>query len=635
MSPAVHLIELGDVEIQVEVEGAGPAIVLLHGFTGDASTMSDLTERLAPDHTVIIPNLIGHGGSTGPADRYTVDAMAEQVLGVLDALGRPGPHDVIGYSMGGRVALTVACRFPDHVASLSLIGASAGLATEQERIERRSADEQLADSILEGGLEQFVDGWMANPLFATQARLGAEFLSTARAQRMTNSPEELVRSLRGAGTGTMRPLHDVLDRCAAPVRLIVGRDDAKFRAIAAELAQALPLAAVSTVDDAGHAAHLEQPDAVTAAIHLALDDSVIRCAPISLPLRGSHTTGRGTTTRRDSVLIGLRREGHTGWGEASPLPGWSNEDLPTVTAALTSSGSLTAADSAWESTRDWRHDLVSLPAARAAVAGAALDVDARRRGLPLHRFLADWHPDLTASSAIESLAVNALVSATDPAEVARAVAAHVAAGLTTIKLKVGSGDPAADIERVAAARDAGPDVALRIDANGAWDLDTALTVLAAVADHGVVLCEEPVRGIEEIAAVGRAVDVPVAVDESARSPADLELVAGHADSIAAVVVKPQAFGGPDLAIDAVAAARAAGLEVIVTSMIDSAVGIAHAAHVAAACGLESAHGLATAGMLEVDVAPGLQVIEGRIAMPTEIGLGIGLVSTAAAFRQSA
>lgn len=616
----------GGVESTVEVVGHGPAIVLLHGFTGDASTMQVLTERLAPSHTVVVPNLIGHGGSTGPDDHYSVDAMAAQVVEIVAALGFPAPIDLVGYSMGGRVALTLACRFPAQVASLTLVGASAGLATAEEQAERRAADEALAASILTDGLGSFVDRWMANPLFATQSRLGADFLAAARAQRMANSPEELARSLLGAGTGTMRPLHDLLATCAMPVSLVVGADDAKFRDIAASLAGSLPAARVATIDDAGHAAHLEQPDAVVAEIEAAVSRATVGVFPISIALRGDHTTGRGTTRRRDSALVALRADGHTGWGEASPLPGWSSDDMDAALATLRSGSPLAIDGSAWEAVGAWLAAAENAASARAAIAGAALDLDARRAGVPLWHHLAERHPSLDVGGARSSPRVNALVSATPVDDVAAGVRAAISTGTTTVKLKVGALDPGADLERIAAARAAGPEVTLRLDANGAWDHDTAVDVLRRALAFGVELCEEPVSGVAEIAAVGREVEIGVAVDESLRGPGDLAVVIGHAGDLAALIVKPQALGGPDRAIDTVVAARAAGIGVIVTSMIDSAVGLAHAAHVAAACGLATAHGLATASLLSADVAAGLAVIDGHIVLGDEVGLGIGPVS---------
>ncbi|MEM8706019.1 MAG: alpha/beta fold hydrolase [Actinomycetota bacterium] len=234
------------------------SVVVLHGFTGDASTMRDLAERIDP--AAIVPELAGHGAGPHPADpaSYTVDAMVDAVLSLTDE-----PIDLVGYSMGGRVAFTAACRHPDRVRSLTLIGASAGLADAEERQARALADDELAE-LIERDLTAFVDRWMANPLFATQARLGGDYLARSRSQRLGNDPTALATSLRQASTGRMSPLHDLLDRCTMPVALVAGGDDAKFVAIAETLARRLPDARVHVADGVGHAAHLEAPDAVAA-----------------------------------------------------------------------------------------------------------------------------------------------------------------------------------------------------------------------------------------------------------------------------------------------------------------------------------------------------------------------------------
>lgn len=235
-------------------------VVVLHGFTGDASTMADLAGRIDP--SAVVPDLAGHGAgphSADPSD-YTIDAMAAAVAGAST-----GPVDLVGYSMGGRVAFTAACRHPERVRSLSLIGASAGLADPADRADRAAADDDLA-GLIERDLPAFVDRWMANPLFATQSRLGPDFLAASREQRLANDPVALATSLREASTGRMPPLHGLLDRCAVPVGLIVGADDAKFVAIAESLRDELPDAELHVIDGAGHAAHLEAPGAVADAV---------------------------------------------------------------------------------------------------------------------------------------------------------------------------------------------------------------------------------------------------------------------------------------------------------------------------------------------------------------------------------
>lgn len=253
----------GGVSLAVRDEGTGPAALLLHGFTGSAETLSGVRDALRASHRVIRPDLVGHGESDAPdaAAAYTMPACVAQLGALLDALGVERA-DVIGYSMGGRVALSLAATAPARVRSLVLVGATAGLVAEADRAARVAADEALARRILADGVERFVDEWMALPLFASQRRrLGPEALAAARAQRLRGRAKGLAGSLRGMGTGAMPPLHAALPRLAMPVLLVVGGEDAKFRDIAVEMAATIPDAEVAIVAEAGHAAHLEQPAA--------------------------------------------------------------------------------------------------------------------------------------------------------------------------------------------------------------------------------------------------------------------------------------------------------------------------------------------------------------------------------------
>jgi 2-succinyl-6-hydroxy-2,4-cyclohexadiene-1-carboxylate synthase len=194
-------------------------------------------------------------------------ACAAQLDAVCAALGLRSAH-WLGYSMGGRTALAVAAFHPDRVRSLLAVGASAGLADETERAARVRDDEALAAAIERAGVAAFVARWEALPLFASQARLGADALATQRAQRLRSLAHGLANSLRGMGTGAQPPLHDALARLAAPVCFVAGADDAKFRSLAERLAALAPRGEAHALAHAGHAAHLEAPDAFAA---LALD----------------------------------------------------------------------------------------------------------------------------------------------------------------------------------------------------------------------------------------------------------------------------------------------------------------------------------------------------------------------------
>lgn len=331
-----------------------------------------------------------------------------------------------------------------------------------------------------------------------------------------------------------------------------------------------------------------------------------------LRLRTPLVTGRGAVTHRAGVLVKLSDGDCSGWGEASPLPGWSLTGLEAVEADLARAGRQVEAGgepvlaAAVEA-------LAESPHARAGLAGAWADLRARRNDRPLAREL--------ASDAASSVAVNALIAAADPDEVEAEAAAAVGAGYACAKLKVAAAAPRADIDRVRAARSGlGPGPELRLDANGAWDRPAALEVLRAVESLDVSYCEEPVPGLEAMAALGRDIAGPVAADESMRTPADAERALDL--GLGVLIVKPQALGGPDTALAVAALAADAGARAVVTSFADSAVGLAHALHVAAAADRGEAHGLATAGLLAQDTAESPAVVAGRMELPAGEGLGL-------------
>ena len=342
--------------------------------------------------------------------------------------------------------------------------------------------------------------------------------------------------------------------------------------------------------------------------------------PFRLALRAPLATGGVSVRFRAGFLVALRAEGVTGWGEASPLPGWSRTSLLDTEAALRRVRS--GLDANGEAAlAGLLKDLTDAPHARAGVAGAWADLQSRRAGRTLAAQLTEDRSDVVAPA----VAVNALIAAPDPSGVAEAVKDAARAGFKTVKLKVGAADPAVDVERVRAARTAlGPAGELRLDANGAWDPPTALDVLGRLHQCDIAYCEEPVAGIDAIAAVGRRSPIPVAVDESIRGEAD----AVHALDlgVGTLIVKPQALGGPGVALSIAARAREAGASVVVTSFLDSAVGVAHGLHVAAAVDAATdqgrAHGLATSGLLAADVAEALPVVDGAMAVPPAPGLGL-------------
>lgn len=259
-------VESAGVKLHVHEEGRGEeAVLLLHGFTGSMRSMRGVARGLSDRWRSVSVDLVGHGASEAPrrVAPYEMTACVDQIGAVLDALSLRRAH-LLGYSMGGRVALSFCAAHPERVLSAVLVGASAGIADPWARVARRCADDALAARIERDGVEPFVDGWMAQPLFASQRRLPRHALDAAREERLAQRAHGLAFSLRGTGTGAMSPLHDRLTAIDAPILLAVGAEDAKFRAIAVEMAARLPRARVALVPGAGHAAQLENPDAFLA-----------------------------------------------------------------------------------------------------------------------------------------------------------------------------------------------------------------------------------------------------------------------------------------------------------------------------------------------------------------------------------
>jgi 2-succinyl-6-hydroxy-2,4-cyclohexadiene-1-carboxylate synthase len=235
--------------------------MLLHGFTGSGRSMAGIARAFERDFDTIAPDLPGHGRSLHEplAAACDFDACVDDLVATLESVGHRRAH-WLGYSMGARLALACVVRHPDRVASLVLVAGRAGIAAAGERAARRRADELLAARIEEQGVAAFVDEWLAQPLFATLPRLGAESMAREREARLANDARGLAASLRGLGPGAQPPLFDDLPRVDVPVLLVAGALDERFVAIAHDLAGRLPQAEVCVIADAGHAVHVEQPE---------------------------------------------------------------------------------------------------------------------------------------------------------------------------------------------------------------------------------------------------------------------------------------------------------------------------------------------------------------------------------------
>ncbi len=254
-------VKRGDLRLHVESIGSGDALVALHGFSGSAADWRPLRPLLDAGLRLVVVDLIGHGRSDAPVEVEPYDPMrcVDDLVGVIDALGIERAH-WLGYSMGGRIALALAITRPQRVDRLILESASPGLAESFARQQRHAADAALALSIEADGMELFVDRWMAQPLFASQARLSASERAAARAARLLQRPHGLANSLRGMGTGSQPSFWEELPLLEPETLLICGALDTKFCGIAAAMAERATRARVAVIADAGHATHVEQPE---------------------------------------------------------------------------------------------------------------------------------------------------------------------------------------------------------------------------------------------------------------------------------------------------------------------------------------------------------------------------------------
>ena len=254
--------------LAVTVTGSGEPVLVIHGFTGCAQAMAPLVDRLDGYRRMAV-DLPGHGSSESPADltRYCVDATVASLATLIIEMDE-AQAAVVGYSMGGRLALSLAVAHPELCRSLVIISATAGIADPAERARRQRADAALADLIAQRGLRHFVDRWMAQPMWDTlRTRLGPVAWEASIRQRLRCHPLGLAHSLRAVGTGSMRSLWEELDSIEVPILLLCGQLDAKFADLGAHMAQQLPNSELIVLPGIGHAAHLEQPNTCAIAVH--------------------------------------------------------------------------------------------------------------------------------------------------------------------------------------------------------------------------------------------------------------------------------------------------------------------------------------------------------------------------------
>ncbi len=234
-----------------------PRIIFLHGFLGSGNDWVPIARQLENDYCCILVDLPGHGESdieaNGNPDLFfteTVDALAEELSRSADS----EPCFLVGYSMGGRIALALLLRHPELFEKAIILSASPGLRTEEERLSRRESDEGIARKI-ERNFDGFIKAWYEQPLFATLKN--HPVFKEVESERKINNPENLALALRLLGTGCQPSLWDELQKNRVPIQFFVGEKDLKFVEIGRQMVNLWTESTLEIFSGCGHTLHLE------------------------------------------------------------------------------------------------------------------------------------------------------------------------------------------------------------------------------------------------------------------------------------------------------------------------------------------------------------------------------------------
>lgn len=254
-------IEINGVSYSYTESGQGQTVLLFHGFTGSKETWVNLIKNLEQNFHVIAIDLLGHGETDSPDSevRYQMEHAAKDIHDFLEKKQIDSVH-LLGYSMGGRLALYFALTYPSKIQSLILESCTAGLVTQDERLARIKQDEHLAFMILNEGIEAFVNYWENIPLFSSQKNLTSDSKEMIKQGRLNQSPIGLSNSLKGMGTGVQPSLWDELNQLNKPTLLVCGEFDEKFCLIMGKMNEKLKNSEIIKIPRAGHAIHVEQSE---------------------------------------------------------------------------------------------------------------------------------------------------------------------------------------------------------------------------------------------------------------------------------------------------------------------------------------------------------------------------------------
>ncbi|GAB4462640.1 MAG: 2-succinyl-6-hydroxy-2,4-cyclohexadiene-1-carboxy late synthase [Anaerolineales bacterium] len=250
-----------------------PPLVFLHGFLGRGEGWFEIARPLSERYHCILPDLPGHGESAKDdlSLPLNFDVVTDWLFRLLDEIPAPKIH-LAGYSLGGRIALAFACRFPERILTLTLESANPGIADRAERARRLTEDTLRAEAILKDGMLAFVEQWYQMPLFASLHN-HPQRISAIRESASRNDPRWMAKVIRELSPGAQPPLWDLLSKLSVPVFLITGEKDTKYVRIVRSMAKQIRGAHFRIVPKAGHNVHVEQPEEYIALLKKFLQNS--------------------------------------------------------------------------------------------------------------------------------------------------------------------------------------------------------------------------------------------------------------------------------------------------------------------------------------------------------------------------
>jgi 2-succinyl-6-hydroxy-2,4-cyclohexadiene-1-carboxylate synthase len=237
-----------------------PLILFLHGFMGSIDEFDAAIKFLADDFSYLTLDLPGHGKTRvfGGDESYTIESTAQGLINLLDEL-KIAQCFLVGYSMGGRLALYLTLHFPRRFEKVVLESASPGLLTEAERLARMKSDSQIARKLAkcvdQKDFATFLDNWYSQPIFGSFKK-HPEYAHLL-VNRLQNSPLELEKSLRWMGTGCQPSLWEKLEENSIPLLLLVGENDEKFLNINTAMTQRCKPSQLNIIQQAAHNTHWE------------------------------------------------------------------------------------------------------------------------------------------------------------------------------------------------------------------------------------------------------------------------------------------------------------------------------------------------------------------------------------------